>query len=34
MAGCTDYVVSLVGKRVIYNGRTGESLVEMFPGAT
>jgi uncharacterized protein YbcV (DUF1398 family) len=32
-AGCADYVVSLAGKRAIYSGRTGESFVEMFPGA-
>ena len=33
-AGCVEYTVSLVGRRAIYRGRTGESHVEMFPGAT
>lgn len=31
-AGCVDYVVSLVGQRAIYFGRSGESHVEPFPG--
>jgi uncharacterized protein YbcV (DUF1398 family) len=32
-AGCTDYVVSITGKRAIYSGRSGEAFVEMFPSA-
>ena len=32
-AGCVDYTVSLAGRRAVYCGRTGESYVEMFPGA-
>jgi uncharacterized protein YbcV (DUF1398 family) len=32
-AGCIGYDVSLVGRRAIYYGRTGESHVEWFPGA-
>ena len=31
-AGCAGYVVSLVGKRVLYYGRTGETHTEFFPG--
>ncbi len=31
-AGCAGYVVSLLGKRVLYYGRTGETLTEYFPG--
>ena len=31
-AGCAGYVVSLLGKRVLYYGRTGETHVEYFPG--
>jgi len=27
-AGCTDYLVSLAGKRAVYRGRTGDSHVE------
>lgn len=30
-AGCVDYSVSLVGRRAVYFGRTGESHVELFP---
>lgn len=30
-AGCAGYLVSLVGKRVLYYGRTGETYTEMFP---
>jgi uncharacterized protein YbcV (DUF1398 family) len=30
-AGCTFYVVSLVGRRVVYSGRTAESHVELMP---
>ncbi|APR76318.1 Hypothetical protein A7982_01665 [Minicystis rosea] len=32
-AGCTGYFVSLVGRRVVYFGRTAESYVEPFPGS-
>ena len=32
-AGCCGYVVSLLGERVLYFGRTGETHVEYFPGA-
>lgn len=31
-AGCAGYVVSFVGKRVLYYGRTGETHTEYFPG--
>jgi len=31
-AGCAGYIVSLVGKRVLYYGRTGETHTEYFPG--
>ncbi len=30
-AGCVGYIVSFVGKRAIYFGRTGEIHVEHFP---
>ena|SRR5271165_5787230 len=30
-AGCAGYVVSLLGKRVLYYGRTGETHTEYFP---
>lgn len=30
-AGCAGYFVSLLGKRVIYYGRTAETHVEYFP---
>ena len=30
-AGCAGYIVSLLGKRVVYFGRTGETHVEYFP---
>lgn len=30
-AGCVGYIVSFVGKRAIYFGRTGETHVEHFP---
>lgn len=33
-AGCVGYVVSLVGRRAVYYGRSGESHVELFPAAT
>ena len=32
-AGCVGYHVSLAGRRCVYYGRTGETHVEMFPGA-
>jgi uncharacterized protein YbcV (DUF1398 family) len=32
-AGCVGYVVSIVGKRVVYYGRTGDTHVEYFPGS-
>jgi uncharacterized protein YbcV (DUF1398 family) len=32
-AGCAGYLVSLIGKRVLYHGRTGETHIEYFPGA-
>jgi len=31
-AGCAGYVVSFLGKRVLYYGRTGETHTEYFPG--
>ena len=31
-AGCGGYIVSLLGKRVVYYGRTGEIHTEYFPG--
>lgn len=31
-AGCAGYLVSLLGKRVVYFGRTGDVHVEYFPG--
>jgi uncharacterized protein YbcV (DUF1398 family) len=31
-AGCAGYFVSLLGKRVVYYGRTGEIHTEYFPG--
>lgn len=31
-AGCAGYLVSLLGKRVLYLGRTGEVHTEYFPG--
>jgi uncharacterized protein YbcV (DUF1398 family) len=30
-AGCTSYIVSLVGRRVVYFGRSAESHVELMP---
>ncbi len=30
-AGCAGYLVSILGRRVLYFGRTGETHVEMFP---
>lgn len=32
-AGCAGYIVSLLGQRVVYYGRTGETHVEYFPGS-
>ena len=32
-AGCVGYIASMVGRRVVYYGRTGDSHVEWFPGA-
>jgi uncharacterized protein YbcV (DUF1398 family) len=31
-AGCAGYLVSPLGKRVLYYGRTGETHTEYFPG--
>jgi uncharacterized protein YbcV (DUF1398 family) len=31
-AGCAGYLVSFLGKRVLYYGRTGETHMEYFPG--
>lgn len=31
-AGCAGYLVSLLGKRFVYYGRTGEIHTEHFPG--
>ena len=31
-AGCAGYVVSLLGQRVLYYGRTAETHTEYFPG--
>ncbi len=32
-AGCVGYLVSLVGRRAVYYGRTGDAHVEYFPPA-
>ncbi|MGE3989283.1 DUF1398 domain-containing protein [Pseudorhodoplanes sp.] len=32
-AGCAGYLVSLIGRRVLYYGRTGETHTEYFPGS-
>ncbi len=32
-AGCAGYIVSLLGRRVVYFGRTAETHIELFPGA-
>ncbi len=32
-AGCVGYFVSLVGRRAVYYGRTGDNYVEPFPAA-
>jgi uncharacterized protein YbcV (DUF1398 family) len=31
-AGCAGYLMSLLGKRVVYYGRTGDIHTEYFPG--
>ncbi|KFI25449.1 DUF1398 domain-containing protein [Paenirhodobacter enshiensis] len=31
-AGCAGYIVSFLGRRVVYFGRTAETHVEHFPG--
>jgi len=31
-AGCAGYIVSILGRRVVYFGRTAETHVEYFPG--
>ena len=31
LAGCVGYLVSLLGRRAVYYGRTGETFVEPFP---
>jgi len=33
-AGCVGYIASLAGRRVVYFGRTGDTFVERFPGAS
>lgn len=33
VAGCIGYIVSIAGRRAVYFGRTGETYVEVFPGA-
>ena len=30
-AGCAGYMVSLLGRRAVYFGRTAETHVELFP---
>ncbi|MFT4077095.1 MAG: DUF1398 family protein [Asticcacaulis sp.] len=30
-AGCAGYIVSMLGRRVVYFGRTAETHVELFP---
>ncbi len=30
-AGCAGYIVSLLGRRVVYFGRTAETHIELFP---
>lgn len=32
-AGCVGYTVSLLGRRAVYLGRTGDTHVERFPGS-
>jgi uncharacterized protein YbcV (DUF1398 family) len=31
-AGCAGYLVSFLGRRVVYFGRTAETHIELFPG--
>jgi uncharacterized protein YbcV (DUF1398 family) len=31
VAGCAGYLVSFLGRRIVYYGRTAETHVEMFP---
>lgn len=33
-AGCVGYMVSFLGRRAVYFGRTGETHVELFPSAS
>ena len=33
-AGCAGYLVSFLGRRVVYLGRTGEMHVELFPSTS
>jgi len=33
-AGCVGYLVSLVGRRAVYFGRSADTYVEPFPGST
>ena|ERR1700690_2462828 len=33
-AGCAGYIVSILGRRVLYFGRTADTHVEHFPNAT
>jgi uncharacterized protein YbcV (DUF1398 family) len=33
-AGCVDYLVSIVGRRAVYFGRTGDFYLEPFPLST
>ena len=32
-AGCVGYIVSIIGGRAVYYGRTGEIYIEPFPGS-
>jgi uncharacterized protein YbcV (DUF1398 family) len=34
VAGCVGYMVSFMGRRAVYFGRTGETHVELFPSAS
>ncbi len=33
-AGCAGYIVSFIGRRVLYFGRNGDTHTEFFPAAT
>lgn len=33
-AGCAGYIVSFLGRRAVYFGRTAETLTEPFPAST